>query len=122
MVGHGLPRDRCQFGQVCGVRRAVAQGQYVDWLCTPNGWTRTTSRASSSPAYDRYDSGNKEPDRLNDADLLAPVLLNVRLSVRSFYGLQRVRAQLEEGWAHPDLALPLEQLNAVREGRRDGRR
>lgn len=71
----------------------------------------TSEQPYAYPAYDRYDSGSNERHRLNDADLLAPVLLNVRMSVRSFYGLQAIREQLEDRLADPDLAAPLEQVN-----------
>jgi hypothetical protein len=73
------------------------------------------------PAYDTYQGGpGTDGSRgsgapaggvsrvvLSDGDLLAPVLLNVPVKIRSFYGLQRVRGQLEEALAHPDLAVPL---------------
>ena len=63
------------------------------------------------PAYDTYEATSNDPRRLTDADLLAPVLLNVRLSIRCYYGLQRIREQLEAGLAHPDLAVPLDQVD-----------
>lgn len=47
------------------------------------------------PAYDTYDSGS-DPDRVSDADLLAPVLLNVSPSITAYYSLQGLRSQLEE--------------------------
>lgn len=47
------------------------------------------------PAYDSYEAGS-DPDHLSDGDLLAPVLLNVRPSVKAFYSLQRIRPELEE--------------------------
>ena len=48
------------------------------------------------PAYEDFDTGSA-PETLNDGDLLAPALLNVRPSLAAFYGLQSVRGELEEG-------------------------
>ena len=47
------------------------------------------------PAYDAYDSGSN-PDRVSDADFLAPVLLNVTPSITAYYSLQGLRTQLNE--------------------------
>ncbi|GAB3753480.1 hypothetical protein GCM10027599_14670 [Yimella radicis] len=66
-----------------------------------------SARPYAFPACDCYDGGTNEPDRLTDADLLAPGLLNVPVKIRSFYGLQRVRAQLEEALRHPVLEKPI---------------
>ncbi len=63
------------------------------------------------PAYDRYQAVEREPLGLSDADLLAPVLLNVTPSIRAFYALQRVRPRLEAALAHPLLAQPLAGLS-----------
>ncbi|MEU8075931.1 DUF6308 family protein [Catellatospora citrea] len=50
---------------------------------------------SAYPAYDSYQPEH-DPDRLSDADLLAPVLLNVRhFSLEAFYGLRERRSELE---------------------------
>lgn len=58
------------------------------------------NRVSKTPyafsAYHHFDSGSG-PTELNDGDLLAPALLNVRPSVAAFYGLQSVRGELESG-------------------------
>lgn len=51
-----------------------------------------------APAYDRYRSGSTA-DELNDGDLMAPALLNVRPSLAAFYGLQSIRKELEAGLA-----------------------
>lgn len=66
-----------------------------------------SQRPYAFPAYDRYDGGTTEPDRLTDGDLLAPGLLNVPVKIRSFYGLQRVRGRLEDALRHPALERPL---------------
>lgn len=81
------------------------------------GWVRTYTDIKKNttgsapyayPAYDHYqaDEGN-DPKRLTDADLLAPVLLNVTPKIRSFYDLQRIRGNLEDALNNPDLELPL---------------
>ena len=62
-----------------------------------------SERPYAFPAYDCYDGGTAEPDRLTDGDLLAPGLLNVPVKIRSFYGLQRVRGRLEEALRQPIL-------------------
>jgi len=49
----------------------------------------------SWPSYDRLDTGN-QPDRLSDGDLLAPVLLNVKPSIRAYQGLVAKRQAIEE--------------------------
>ena len=66
-----------------------------------------SERPYAFPAYDCYDGGTAEPDRLTDGDLLAPGLLNVPVKIRSFYGLQRVRGRLEEALRQPILERPL---------------
>jgi hypothetical protein len=63
------------------------------------------------PAYDLFDIERNRCDRISDADLLAPVLLNVRLSVRAVYGLQRIRPLLEKALANEDLQVPLRELD-----------
>jgi len=68
---------------------------------------KTRSAPYAYPAYDRYEQDNNDPTRLSDADLLAPLLLNVRLSIRAFYGLQDIRPILESGLANEDLQRPL---------------
>ena len=49
-------------------------------------------------SYDGYRT-NDDPNVLADGDLLAPLLLNVQVSVRSYRKLQRWRPQLEEALA-----------------------
>lgn len=88
-------------------------------LETASAWIRdytnaainvVSARPYAFPAYDCYDGGTNEPDRLTDGDLLAPGLLNVPVKIRSFYGLQRVRGQLEEALRHPVLEKPLAEI------------
>jgi hypothetical protein len=92
-------------------------------LDTAEQWVRdyTDAAANSTrsapyayPAYDEYNSEHNDPHRLTDADLLAPVLLNVGLSIRSFYGLQRLRDRLEDGLANNDLRRPLAEIEDLR--------
>lgn len=94
----------------------VRIGRVVVPLETASAWIRDYTDAASNavsrrpyafPAYDFYDGGTAEPDRLTDGDLLAPSLLNVPVKVRSFYGLQRVRGRLEEALRHVVLEQPL---------------
>jgi hypothetical protein len=67
----------------------------------------TSAEPYAFPAYDRYNALQDDPARVSDADLLAPALLNVGSSIRSFYGLQQIREQLEKALANEDLAKPL---------------
>lgn len=69
------------------------------------------------PAYDRYRAVDRAPLSLSDADLLAPVLLNVAPSLRAYYALQRVRPRLEAALAHPLLEQPLAGLSEGRSTR-----
>jgi hypothetical protein len=57
------------------------------------------------PAYDGYQPS--DTPELSDADLLAPVLLNVRLSLRAYYGLQARRGDLDAilGRIDPEMSL-----------------
>ena len=55
---------------------------------------RTGSAPYAYPTYERYAEETNDPLLLTDGDLLAPVLLNVRLSIRSFYALQHSRLEL----------------------------
>jgi len=70
----------------------------------------------SFPAYDHY-AAESGPDQLSDGDLLAPVLLNVDVSVRSFYALQAVRPCLEEALRRipHDLTLEAASPDRIRE-------
>jgi hypothetical protein len=63
------------------------------------------------PAYDHYECEVNDPRKITDADLLAPQLLNVPVKIRSFYGLQQIRAHLEAGLANDDLSLPLADID-----------
>jgi Family of unknown function (DUF6308) len=63
------------------------------------GWAReylTGSAAWAYPAYDGYRT-RYDPYIIEDADLLAPVLLNVnRLTLKAYYGLQAQRDRLQD--------------------------
>lgn len=78
---------------------------------TDHARNETSEHPYAFPAYDCYESGTTEPSRLSDADLLAPVLLNVQIKVRTYYGLQRVRPQLEEVLKDPALKQPLHEAD-----------
>ncbi len=62
-------------------------------------WAReylTGASAWAYPAYDAYDA-RSDPHSIADADLLAPVLLNVnRLTLKAYYGLQEQRDRLQD--------------------------
>ena len=82
-----------------GVRvggRMAKLDQAEEWVgaYTDAAKNRGSKRPYSFPGYDQFD-GSKHQDHLSDGDLLAPVLLNVDISVRSFYELQRIRPGLE---------------------------
>lgn len=103
-----IPDDVITIGKV-----PIPFGQAEEWVRT---YTAASHNAVAPhpyayPAYDDYDIEHNDPDRISDADLLAPVLLNVRLSIRAFYGLQRVRPVLERALANPELHVPLRDLD-----------
>lgn len=60
----------------------VPLGTAEDWVraYTDEEANRTGSAPYAYPAYDRFAGQTTEPPLLTDGDLLAPVLLNVRLS------------------------------------------
>ncbi len=97
----------------------ISVGQVQVLLATAEDWVRdytnvdrnrTGSAPYAYPAYDRYAEETNDPLLLTDGDLLAPVLLNVRLSIRSFYALQHSRPELHKALANPDLARPLAEI------------
>lgn len=95
------PRDTVQVGCV-----PIPLATATQWIreYTDVETNRTSERPYAFPAYDRYDGGTTDPGTLTDGDLLAPVLLNVQVKVRTFYGLQNIRERLEEGLRAPVLA------------------
>jgi len=99
-----------------GAGDLISVGQVHVLLATAEDWVRdyanadknrTSSAPYAYPAYDSYAEDTNDPLRLTDGDLLAPVLLNVRLSIHSFYALQRSRPELHKALANPDLTRPL---------------
>ena len=97
----------------------VQVGQVTLGLDTALRWVREYTGAERNetatdpyayPAYDLYEQDTNDPRRLTDADLLAPALLNVSVSIRSFYGLRRMRRELETGLAAVDPERPLAEL------------
>ncbi|WP_374510812.1 DUF6308 family protein [Terrabacter sp. Ter38] len=94
----------------------IRVGRVVVPVERASAWVRDYTNAAANavsehpyafPAYDCFDGDTREPGRLTDGDLLAPGLLNVPVKIRSFYGLQRVRARLEEALRNPILGKPL---------------
>lgn len=71
----------------------------------------TSTSPFAYPAYDEYAAGTNDPDVLTDGDLLAPMLLNVGVKIRSFYGLQAIRDDLTTALAAESLATPLADLD-----------
>jgi len=65
------------------------------------------------PFYDRMDTGSG-PDELDDGDLLAPVLLNVPVTIVAFRSLQAMRNNLQGGLAHIPTTLTLQDAVAAR--------
>jgi hypothetical protein len=80
-----------------------------DWVgkYTDAGRNRTATDPYAYPAYDVFDADLNDPAVLLDADLLAPGLLNVPVSIRSFYGLQSIRDALQRLLSRAELASPL---------------
>lgn len=81
----------------------VARGEAVDharrYLTDGTGW--------AYPAYDGYER-DRADGPVTDADLLAPVLLNVsHLTIRTFEALQAKRAEFDEHLARIPLDLDL---------------
>jgi hypothetical protein len=100
--------------------KAVSIGKFevpidraISWVSayTDGDINRESAAPFAYPAYDRYNSNANDPAVLHDADLMAPGLLNVPIKIRSFYGLQSVRAELEAGLARAELAKPLADLD-----------
>lgn len=81
----------------------------IKWvrLYTDEVENRSRLKPYAFPAYDRYNASQNDPARITDADLLAPALLNVGSSIRSYYGLQQIRPRLEDALGHDGLAQPL---------------
>jgi hypothetical protein len=88
--------DQVQVGRVTvGLETAVRwTAEYTDAETN-----RSTSDPYAYPAYDAYENETNDPRRITDADLLAPVLLNVGISIRAFYELQGMRGDLEAALA-----------------------
>lgn len=82
------------------------------WVAEYTGANDTNvKKPFAYPAYDCYEVERNDPRRLTDADLLAPGLLNVPVKIRSYYGLQAIRDDLETALANEDLALPLADID-----------
>jgi hypothetical protein len=78
--------------------REVTVEQAKAWVSDYTSGDKTRKRPYSFPAYDHY-RGGCDPDRLSDADFLAPMLLNVGMSVRAIYDLQAATDRLNSGLA-----------------------
>lgn len=78
--------------------------EYTD----PKGKNSTSPYAY--PAYDFLDTASA-PDEVNDGDLLAPVLLNVRPTASAFYRLQAIKSPLAVSLSHRALGEDLASLS-----------
>lgn len=105
MIASPEPRE-VRVGRV-SIPLPTAQRWITDYT---NPTNVTATKAYAYPAYDRYEHDRNDPRQLTDADLLAPGLLNVPVKIRSFYGLQRIRPQLEAGLANDDRGTPLGEI------------
>ena len=97
-------------GDVVRVGRARVPLSLVrEWVAAYTDVDKNQSGASgyAFPAYDRFDGGPGGPATLTDGDLLAPTLLNVKVKIRSFYGLEAIRPTLEKALSDEALATPL---------------
>jgi hypothetical protein len=90
-------------------KKAVPMDKALKWVAeyTDAEANQTGLSPYAYPAYDTYQADENLPGVLTDADLLAPVLLNVTIKIRSFYALQRVREQLQVALVEPELETPL---------------
>jgi len=91
----------------------IALATAVEWVAayTDAEANRVAANPYAYPAYDCFNGDAKAAHLLLDGDLLAPGLLNVPVSIRSFYGLQRVRDHLQSSLASDDLARPIADLS-----------
>lgn len=92
---------------------AISMQKAKEWVEEYTDAAVNTAAANpfAFPAYDQYRAGDNVPGELDDADLLAPTLLNVTISIRSYYALQQQRQHLQHGLAVDALASPLADLN-----------
>ncbi len=104
----GAVPEHVQVGSV-SIPIATAQLWVAEYTNVENV---SAKKPYAYPAYDRYESRRNDPLRLTDADLLAPALLNVPVKIRSYYGLQRICAELEAALANPQLERPLADLES----------
>jgi hypothetical protein len=101
--------DQIRIGKVT---RPLTQA--IEWVraYTDVKRNRTDPEPYAYPAYDHFQAGRDDPNRLSDADLLVPGLLNAPVSIRSFYALQALREPLGSALRQPDLLLPLATIDA----------
>lgn len=92
-----------QFLAIGGLR--VPYEQARDWATDylDAGTNRTSDRPYAYPGYDTYLTDADDPDRVTQADLFAPVLLNVQISVRTFYALDAIRDQITDALPARDI-------------------
>src|SRR4051794_18209788 len=81
-----IAEGQVSVGRATNIPLVTAKRWVADY--TDAAANRVSDDPYAFPAYDRYDGGTVDPGTLTDGDLLAPVLLNVQVKIRSFYGLQ----------------------------------
>jgi len=100
--------------------RDVSMRDAKNWVSEYTSAPKDLKKPFGFPWYDRYDTGNS--NLLVESDLLAPVLLNVRISIAAFASLSRITPELnkiletidtEAALVDSDDLLPIHELFAV---------
>lgn len=96
-----------------GGYRAIPMATAKEWVSiyTDAATNIVAKQPFAFPAYDQYRADDNHPHVLDDADLLAPALLNVTISIRSFYALQQQRDRLQHALTAEELSRPLAALS-----------
>lgn len=96
-----------------GGYQAIPMAKAEVWIAkyTDAETNRLAKHPFAFPAYDQFRAEQNDPLVLDDADLLAPALLNVAISIRSYYALQRQRDRLQQALNAEALLRPLAELS-----------
>ncbi len=92
------------------VRMTAGQARKFIADYTKTGSDPKEKKPSAFPAYDELHTGTG-PAELSDGDLLAPAMLNVKITIRAMYGLQHIRAELEQALGSPVFTKTLAQAS-----------
>jgi hypothetical protein len=101
--------DVLKIGGYRSIPMATAEGWISDY--TDTATNVAAKRPFAFPAYDQYRADDDNPHVLDDADFLAPALLNAPISIRSYYALQDQRNRLQQALNAEELGLPLASLS-----------